>query len=147
VAENADVVVLVADAPPYEIGRWVNDACITYGTPFIVAGQLPPVIKLGPTYAPGAGACFACHETALRRASPMYDDYVAWRGTAPMTASTLGPASAMIGGLIGMELLHLLAGTRPATQDAALILDLRTLQLRREPIPRDPDCAACKHLR
>ena len=76
----------------------------------------------------------------------MYDDYVSWRGAAPMTASTLGPASAVIGGLIGTELLHLLAGTRPATQEVALILDLRTLELRREPIRRDPGCAACKHL-
>jgi hypothetical protein len=63
-----------------------------------------------------------------------------------MTASTLGPASAVIGGLIGTELLHLLAGARPATLDVAVILDLRTLQLRRESIPRDPGCATCKHL-
>jgi bacteriocin biosynthesis cyclodehydratase domain-containing protein len=146
VVDGADAVVLVADTPAYEIGRWVNAACVPGRIPFVVAGQLPPIVKIGPVFAPGAGPCFACHETALRRASPKYDEYVAWRRDAPLTASTLGPASAVIGGLIGTELLHLLAGVAPATLGEAVILDLRTLALRRERIPRDPGCAACEHL-
>jgi bacteriocin biosynthesis cyclodehydratase domain-containing protein len=141
-----DAVVLAADWPPYELGRWVNAACVAARTPFIAAGQLPPVLKIGPLYVPGAGACFACHEAALRRASPAYDDYVAWRRDTPADATTLGPASAVIGGLIGTELLHLLAGRRPATQDMAIVLDMRTLEVRREAIRREPGCAACKHL-
>jgi bacteriocin biosynthesis cyclodehydratase domain-containing protein len=143
---GVDAVVLAADWPPYEIARWVNDACIDARIPFIVAGQLPPVLKIGPTYVPGEGACFTCHETAVAAASHSYEDYVAHRMSEPAMGSTLGPASCVIGGLIGLELLHLLTGHRPITQDGALLVNLRTLEIQREPIVRDPACAACKHL-
>lgn len=143
---RADAVVLAADWPPYEIGRWVNAACVDARIPFIVAGQLPPVIKVGPAYLPGRGACLACHETALADESYAYEDYVAHRSSDAGTASTVGPASAIAGGMIGLELLHLLAGRSPATRDFALIVHMQTLEARRAPITRDPLCATCKHL-
>jgi molybdopterin-synthase adenylyltransferase len=143
---GADAVMLAADQPPYAIARWVNAACVRARTPFSVAGQLPPVIKVGPTYVPGEGPCFACHERALRSASAVYDDYVASRATAPATGSTVGAASCVAGGLVGLELMHLLAGLRPATQDCALIVHMRTLEVRREPIRRRPDCELCGDL-
>jgi bacteriocin biosynthesis cyclodehydratase domain-containing protein len=146
VIAGADAVVLAADWPPYDIARWVNGACVEAGIPFIVAGQLPPILKIGPTYAAGATACFACHEAALRRASPAYDDYVAFRRSDPGVACTVGPASAVAGGLIGLELLHLLTGHGAATQEFALIGDMRTLVFRRELVERDPECETCKHL-
>jgi len=143
---GADAVVLAADWPPYEIGRWVNAACVETRTPFIVAGQVPPVLKVGPTYVPGHGACLACHEAALTRESYAYEDYVAHRTSASAVASTIGPASCVAGGLIGLELMHLLIGVAPATQELALIVHMQTLEVRRERVTRDPDCAACKHL-
>jgi molybdopterin-synthase adenylyltransferase len=145
VAEGADVVVLAADQPPYEISRWVNAACVETRTPFIVAGQLPPVIRVGPTYVPGDGACYRCHEAALVRDSLAYEDYVAFRAD-DATASTLGPASSVAGGLMVLELLHLLTGHAPVTQEVALLVHMRTLEVRREPVARDATCAACKHL-
>ena len=145
-ANGADVVVLAADWPPYEIGRWVNEACVAARVPFIVAGQLPPLIKVGPTYMPGEGPCWACHETAVADASHAYEDYVAFRSSRPITAATIGPASCVAGGLMGLELLHLLTGHGPATRDAALLVDMRTLTVRREHIQRDPACCACKDL-
>ena len=99
-----------------------------------------------PTYVPGAGPCFACHETALRNASPAYDDYVRYRAAEPITAPTLGPASCVVGGLIGLELMHVLADQVPATTGTAILVHMRTLDVRREQINRDPDCQACKHL-
>ncbi len=143
VVAGADAVVLAADWPPYELGRWVNAACVSTRTPFITGGQVPPLLRIGPTYVPGSGACFACHEAALRRASPAYDAYVASRRAAPPTASTLGPASGLVGALLGLELMHLLIGQRPATQDLALIVDMRTLEVRREAIERERGCPAC----
>ena len=146
VIAGADAVVLAADWPPYEIGRWVNTACVEAAIPFIVAGQVPPMIKIGPTHVPGAGPCFACHETALRSASRAYDDYVAFRSSDPGIAATVGPAAAVAGGLAGLELMHLLTGRRAATQDFALMIHMRTLEVRRERVARDADCVACKHL-
>jgi bacteriocin biosynthesis cyclodehydratase domain-containing protein len=143
---GADAVVLAADQPPYEIARWVNAACLRARTPFSVAGQLPPLVKVGPTYMPGEGPCFACHESALRSASDIYVDYVASRAAAPATASTVGAASCVAGGLLGLELLHLLGGLPPATRDCALIVHMRTLEVRREPVGRRPDCELCGDL-
>jgi bacteriocin biosynthesis cyclodehydratase domain-containing protein len=146
IIDGADAVVLAADWPPYRIARWVNAACVVARTPFIVAGQVPPVLKLGPTYVPGVGACFACHESALTRDSYAYEDYVATRIAEPAVASTVGPASCVAGGLMGLELMHLLTGNRPATQGLAMTVHMQTLEVQRIPIARDPDCAACKHL-
>jgi bacteriocin biosynthesis cyclodehydratase domain-containing protein len=143
---DADAVVLAADWPPYEIGRWVNAACVQARVPFIVAGQLPPLLKVGPTYAVQGGPCFTCHETALARASHAYEDYVRFRASRPVTAPTVGPGSCVAGGLMGLELLHLLTGHVPATRDAALLIDMRTLAVRAEPVERDPECSTCKHL-
>jgi bacteriocin biosynthesis cyclodehydratase domain-containing protein len=143
---GVDAVVLAADTPAYSIARWVNQACVPARIPFLTAGQLPPVLKLGPTYMPGAGPCFACHEIAMRAESPLYDDYAAFRSGTEPTAATLGPASGVLGSMLALELLRLLIGERPATADAALILDMRTLEVRREPVRRLADCPACGDL-
>jgi len=146
VVAGANAVVLAADWPPHEIARWVNAACLEAHVPFVVAGQLPPLLKIGPTYIPAAGPCFTCHATALANASDAYEDYVAFRGAAPVTAPTTGPGSCLVGGLLGLDLLHLLIGRVPATAGVAILVDMRTLTMRRERIDRDPDCPACKHL-
>lgn len=140
---GADVVVLVADTPAYELARWVNAACIRQGTPFITAGQLPPLLKVGPFHVPGRTACFACHEDALRRESTDYEAYVAHAAAGPSRGATLGPASGIVGTLLAMEVLQLLIGAEPATAGAAILLDIRTLASRREPIARVPGCPVC----
>jgi bacteriocin biosynthesis cyclodehydratase domain-containing protein len=142
---GADAVVLAADTPAFEIGRWVNAACLERSVPFVVAGQIPPLIKVGPTYGASGGACYACHETALRRASPAFDEYVASRPASGAVASTLGAASCVVGGLLGLELLQLLTGGVPATAGGAFLLDIRTLAARLEPVARDPACPMCNH--
>jgi bacteriocin biosynthesis cyclodehydratase domain-containing protein len=140
---GADAVVLAADSPPYELARWVNAT----GVPFITAGQLPPLLRVGPLYrAPGA-ACFTCHERALRRDSTAYDAYVERVRAAPSRGATLGPASGAAGALVAWEVVQLLAGAEPASAGAALLLDLRTLAVRREPVARDGACPDCQHLR
>jgi bacteriocin biosynthesis cyclodehydratase domain-containing protein len=146
IIQGAAAVVLAADWPPYEIGRWVNSACVDARIPFIVAGQPPPIVKVGPTYIPGAGPCLSCHETALAAESYAYDDYVTHRAADSGVASTVGPASCVAGGLIGLEMLHLLTGREPATRDFAFIVHMQTLEVRRAMVPRDPACATCKHL-
>jgi bacteriocin biosynthesis cyclodehydratase domain-containing protein len=144
VVAGADAVVLAADWPAYELARWVNAACVARGVPFIVAGQGPPLLKVGPTYVPGAGPCFACHERAIDAAYPMYRALAEQRRRAPATAMTLGPATGVIGTLLAMELMHLLTGAGPvATQGRAWLLDMRTLEQRWEDVPRDPACPAC----
>jgi hypothetical protein len=111
--DGADALVLVADWPPYDLARWVNEACLARGVPFIAAGQLPPLLKIGPTYMPGRGACLACHERHVRRDFPLYDELAECRRRDPPSATTLGPASGAIGTLLALEVMHLLAGSEP----------------------------------
>ena len=146
--DGADALVQCADWPPYELNRWVNAVCLERRVPFITAGQIPPLLRVGPFYVPGRTACFACHERWLRAASPLYDELVEHRRAhAGEPAVTLGPSSGLVGTLVADEVLHLLADPGAvATGGRSLLLDMRTLETRWEAVPRDPDCPACHHL-
>ena len=144
VTEDADLLVLVADEPPYQLGRWVGAASLELGVPFIAAGQVPPMIRIGPLYLPGQTACFACHETALRALSMAYDAYVQHAQSSPIRSATLGPASAIVGAMLAMEVVHLLIGVEPATAGHAVTVDIRTWDVDRHPVPCDPRCDACR---
>jgi len=145
---GADAVLLLADWPPYELTRWVNAVCVSARVPFLTAGQQPPLLKVGPTHIPGRGACFACHERGLRRDFPLYAELAEQRQREPPAATTLGPASGLIGTMLALEVMHLLVRSRPpATFDRALLVDMGTLDTRWEAIERDPDCPACAGLR
>jgi bacteriocin biosynthesis cyclodehydratase domain-containing protein len=144
---GADALVLTADWPPYELARWVNEACVAHGVAFLTAGQQPPLLKVGPTYIPGRGACFACHERQLSRDFPLYEELAEQRRRDPPAATTLGPASGVIGALLALEILHLLTGAgQPATHDRALLIDMRTLEMHWEGVERDRRCPACAAL-
>jgi bacteriocin biosynthesis cyclodehydratase domain-containing protein len=144
IVAGADALVLAADWPPYELGRWVNRACVDAGVPFVMAGQQPPLLKVGPTYVPGRGPCFACHERGLAAAFGLYPELAEHRRRHPAPATTLGPASGVTGTLVALEVMHLLTGAGPvATQGRALLIDMRTLEQRWESVDRDPDCPVC----
>jgi bacteriocin biosynthesis cyclodehydratase domain-containing protein len=144
---DCDVLVVAADWPPYELTRWVNAVCVARRMPFLTAGQQPPLLKIGPTYVPGRGACFACHETQLRRSFPLYRQLAEHRRLHPPEAVTLGPASGLIGSLLALEVMHLVAADAPvATQARALLIDMRSLEARWESVERDPACPVCRSL-
>jgi molybdopterin/thiamine biosynthesis adenylyltransferase len=142
--DGADVAVVTADWPMYELPRWVNQACLVAGVPWITAGQVPPFVRIGPAHVPGRSACLECQERAARRAYPLYDELAAWRQANPTVATTLGWASGLVGSLLAGEVVHLLTGVaEPATIGAAVTIDLRTLEVTRERVERDRDCSMC----
>jgi molybdopterin-synthase adenylyltransferase len=141
---DCDALLLCADWPPYKLARWVNEASLDLQLPFIMAGQQPPLVKIGPTFKPGDGACFGCHEMRLRREFARYDELAKARMFAPPPATTLGPASALIGSVLALEVLHLLLGLWPvATHGRVFLLDIRTLELRSEAVAQEAGCSAC----
>jgi len=142
-ARAADLVVLLADWPAYEIERWVNEACVAASTPFISCGQGTPIMKIGPLYVPGRTACFACEETQMRAAAPLYDDVVAMRQQTSASAMTLGPAAGVVGTLLSLEVMHALLGQPAATEGRAMLLDIQTFETSWEPVERDPVCPVC----
>jgi bacteriocin biosynthesis cyclodehydratase domain-containing protein len=144
---GADVVVDAADWPAHDIERWCNSACFEAGIPYITMSHFPPVARVGPLYVPGKTGCYVCQEIAYRREYPMFDVAIEQRRAKPTPAATLGPACGLIGGFVGMEVMHLLTGLcEPATVGVSHIYDLRTMEAKREPVVPEPGCPVCGHL-
>jgi molybdopterin-synthase adenylyltransferase len=147
VIAGSDVVIDAADWPAHEIEEWVNSACFAAGIPYITMSHFPPIARVGPLYVPGKTGCFSCQVAAYRRAYPMFDIAIEQRRAKPSPAATLGPACALIGGQIGLDILHLLTGlAEPSTQGVGHIYDLRTMKVEREPVVPEPGCPICGHL-
>ena len=144
---GADIVVDAADWPPHDIERWCNAACFEAEIPYITMSNILPFARVGPLYVPGETGCFTCQETAYRREYPIFDVAVEARRGKPATVATLGPACGIIGGQVGMEVLHYLTGIAiPSTLGCGHIYDLRTMEVEREPVVPEPDCPVCGHL-
>jgi molybdopterin-synthase adenylyltransferase len=144
---EASVVVAAADCPPYRIARWINEACVRAGVPHISAGQIPPYIRIGPLVIPGETACVQCDERATGSQFAFYDEVVRQREQFPTVAPTLGPASAAVGSMIGMEILHHLTETcPPATRGCAVSIDMRSWQTATRQVARDKECPVCGDL-
>lgn len=144
---GVDVVIASADWPAHDIERWCNSACFKAGIPYITMSHLPPFARVGPFYVPGHTGCFACQEGAYRRDYPIFDALVEQRRAQPTPAATLGPACGLIGGQVGMEILHFLTDlSTPSTLGVAHIYDLRTMVVEREQVVPLPGCQVCGHL-
>jgi len=147
VIEGFDIVIDAADWPAHEIEQWVNNACFAAEIPYITMSHFPPIARVGPLYVPGVTGCFACQVAAYRRSYPMFDIAVEQRRAKPSPAATLGPACALIGGQVGLDIMHLLTElAEPSTQGVGHIYDLRTMEVEREPVVPEPDCPVCGHL-
>jgi molybdopterin-synthase adenylyltransferase len=143
--DGHDFVIELADWPPYDLGRWLEQACWPLGISRTSAALFPPSVRLGPTYVPGVTPCLACQEAAARAAFPLYDELADLRRTAPTVSPTLGPPCALIGGVLAMDVVHHLTGiAAPATLGAALIVDLRDLTVEREPLTAQEGCERCR---
>lgn len=145
--EGYDLVIDAADWPAHEIEYWVNRACFAAEIPYITMSHFPPIARVGPLYVPGATGCFDCQVAAYRRSYPMFDVAIEQRRAKPSPAATLGPACGLIGGQVGLDVMHHLTGlAEPSTQGVGHIYDLRTMEVEREPVVPEPDCPVCGHL-
>lgn len=141
---GADVVIDAADWPAHDIERWCNAACFAAGIPYITMSHFPPVARVGPFYVPGQTGCYACQIAAWRRDYPLFDITVEQLQGKPSPAATLGPACGLIGGQVALEVMHLLTGLcKPSTQGVALLYDLLTMEIKREPVVPEPGCPVC----
>jgi len=139
-----DVVIDSCDWPAHDIERWINSACFKARIPFVAMSHFPPVARVGPFYVPGVTGCFACQEIDYRRNFPLYDVAVDQQRGKGSPAATLGPACGLIGGQIGLDILHHLTGlAEPSTLGVGHIYDLRTMAVSREPVVPEPDCPVC----
>jgi bacteriocin biosynthesis cyclodehydratase domain-containing protein len=141
---GADFVVEAADWPPYRLSRWINSCCAEAGVPHVAASQFPPLIRVGPTFVPGTRGCLSCVEEGARASDPLFDELAAWRQQADTVAATFAPACALIGGILSSDVIHHLTGlAAPATLQASVVIDIRTLEQRRVPVEPVPGCRVC----
>jgi molybdopterin-synthase adenylyltransferase len=145
--DGYDLVIDAADWPAHEIEQWVNSACFEAEVPYITMSHFPPIARVGPLYVPGVTGCFACQVAAYRRSYPMFDIAIEQRRAKPSPAATLGPACGLIGGQIGLDIMHFLTDlAEPSTQGVGHIYDLRTMEVEREAVIPEQDCPVCGHL-
>ena len=144
---DADIVIAAADWPPYEIEHWFNSACFEADIPYIAMGQSPPIVRVGPLYVPGKTGCYACQEIRHKREYPLYEAAVEQRRAKSSPVATLGPPCGVIGGLVGMDVVHHLTGlVEPATLGVSYSIDLRTMEVERHSIVAEPGCPVCSNL-
>lgn len=142
-----DMVIDACDWPANDIEHWINSACFAAGIPFIAMSHFPPIARVGPLYVPGVTGCFECQEAGYRRNYPLFDVAMEQQRAKESPAATLGPACGLIGGQIGLDVLHYLTGlAQPSTLGTGHIYDLRTMQVEREPVVPEPDCPVCGEL-
>lgn len=141
---GADIVIDAADWPAHEIEFWCNSACFASGIPYIAMSQLPPLVRVGPLYVPGETGCYSCQDIRYRREYPLYDSAIEQRRGSESPAPSLGPPCGVIGGMVAMEVVHFLTRLlRPATLGVGYTIDLRTMEVEREPIVPEPECEVC----
>jgi len=142
--EGYDVVIDAADWPAHDMEHWINSACFAARTPFIAMSHFPPVARVGPMYVPGVTGCFVCQEIGYRRSFPLFDHAMEQQRGQDSPAATLGPACSLIGGQVGLDVMHHLTGLAdPSTLGVGHIYDLRTMVVEREPVIPADDCTVC----
>ena len=82
------------------------------------------------TLLPGRTACLAC----LFPEPPPY-----WKRQFPVFGAVSGTVAAMA----AVEVIKLLTGVGDTHPGSLLRMDLRTMEFRRYPIARDPECGVC----
>lgn len=145
--QGFDLVIDAADWPTHDIEEWVNEACFAAEIPYITMSHFPPVARVGPLFVPGVTGCFACQVAAYRRSYPMFDVVIEQRRAKRSPVATMGPACNLIGGQVGLDVMHHLTGlAEPSSQGVSHIYDLRTMEVEREPVVPELNCPVCGHL-
>lgn len=141
---DADFVVAAVDEPLHQISRWINAACFSAAIPFVTASQVPPLVRVGPTYVPGTTPCQDCQERWLSNEFDLYDELVAQRRHTRPPFTALGPSSGVIGAMIASEVMHHLTGGIPSvTIGQAWILNMQTFHTELQPVRATTRCDLC----
>ncbi len=151
---ESDLVILCLEKPDHSMCRWVNQACVERGIPWVAAYLSAVEAVIGPMVVPGETACYECYH--LRRQSNQdrleerqtVEQYLEQHRAERSPFGQLSPLPSIAGGLVSLEALRQLAGfAQPSTYDAFLRVDLITLEAELHPILKLPRCPICGPLR
>ena len=128
----ADVV--VDGAPLFEERYLLNREAVRQGKP-MVSGAMYDTEGYVTTIVPGRTPCFAC----VNPVRPAYWDNI-------YVFPAIGPGPAIVGAMIGMEVIKLLTGCGTPLLGKLWFFDLRNNETRMISIQRRPDCEVCGDL-
>ena len=132
--EQADLVVDATDNYPVRFA--LNRACIARGVPLVSAAAVRSEGQVAVFDPQRGGPCYRC----------LYPDSGATTALSCSESGVLAPLVGVIGSLQAMEALKLLSGYGEPLRGSLLLLDLRSMDIRRLVVPRRPTCPDCRHL-
>ncbi|MBO9553403.1 ThiF family adenylyltransferase [Cellulomonas sp.] len=141
-----DLVVSAIDEPD-EVDRWVNEACVAAGIPFI-RGGLAYTQGLYWSVDPGRSACRECLERHRARLAGGIDREVVDRPRVlaqDRVNRAIGPVTSVLGGLVALEAMRFLTGlSEPVSLGRYQLVDFAgDGHTSSDAWPVDPDCPVC----
>jgi len=121
--------IIIDAAPRFSERLAMNREAVRQRKPMIDAAMYEFDLQLT-TIVPGRSPCLAC----LYPEEPPH-----WRREFPV----FGAVSGVVGALAAVEAIKLLTGVGDVLAGTLLCFDLRTMEPRRIPVARDPQCAVC----
>jgi adenylyltransferase/sulfurtransferase len=128
---------LVVDATDnYPVRFALNRACIAAGVPLVSGAAVRSEGQVAVFDPVRGGPCYRC----------LYASDEAATALSCSDSGVLAPLVGVIGSLQAMEALKLLSGFGETLRGKLLLLDLRTMDIRRLTLPPRADCPDCSHL-
>jgi molybdopterin-synthase adenylyltransferase len=141
-----DVVAAGVDRPT-DIARWVNEACVSRGVPFVRGGMwvTQGIVR---SVEPGVHACLACSDGAEETTDPEVAQMRAGIdlfGRRPTMNRGIGPVAGLLGSLAALEILRILTRfEEPVYAQGYTIIDFaHGCQMRQTTVARNPNCLVC----
>ncbi|MDH5172113.1 MAG: molybdopterin-synthase adenylyltransferase MoeB [Gammaproteobacteria bacterium] len=129
---------LVVDATDNYPARFaLNRACIAAGVPLVSAAAVRAEGQLSVFDPVRGGPCYRC----------LYPEEADVAAATCSESGVLAPLVGVLGSLQAMEALKILAGFGEPLRGTLLLLDLRSMDIRRLALPPRTDCPDCGHLR
>jgi len=128
---------LVVDASDnYPIRFALNRACIAFAVPLVSAAAVRGEGQLSVFDPVRGGPCYRC----------LYRDEGSETALSCSQSGVLAPVVGVLGSLLAMEAVKVLSGYGEPLRGSLLLVDLRSMDIRKLNLPRRSDCPDCGHL-
>jgi molybdopterin-synthase adenylyltransferase len=141
-----DVVAAGVDRPT-DVARWVNEACVSRGVPFVRGGMwvTQGIVR---SVEPGVHACLACSdgaELSTDREVAQMQAGIDLFGRRPTVNRGIGPVAGLLGSLAAFEILRFVTRfEEPVYAQGYTIIDFANgCQMTNTAIARNPNCLIC----
>jgi len=132
---TADLVVDATDN--YPVRYALNRGCIAAKIPLVSAAAVRGEGQITVFDPANGGPCYRC----------LYPEQGAQTALSCSESGVLAPVVGILGSMQAMEAIKVLSGYGESLKGQLLILDLRSMDIRKLALPPRPDCPDCGHLR